>query len=517
MRINHFFGKYSTIIFVLLFFIILELFITLSVKYIYDSDVKAQLDTASDTFKAEVGISTNNLNKLAQVLFDISVDNENIQDIMFRASHTQDKKTLNILRQKLYKTLSLKYKYMRKYDVRQLHFHLPHSVSFLRFHKPSKFGDSLVGIRASLEYVNKNKKAVSCFEEGRIFNGFRNVYPIFKDKEFVGTVEVSYSFSALRNNMLAVGKNSLLFMMDSKVVKLKVFNGEKVNYSPSSFFGFDYDNDTMHDDMEISLKDLYNINMAISTKAVSRLQNSDIFSLYYENTKLYKDKKVLVTFVPIYNLIKKRVAYVISYKYVNTKDILWYKSKMLFLALSFISLMVSVLTFMLVRYEKKRFSHIKDIATHDKLTALYNRHGLDEVLKQEIDNSIYFNREISVIFFDIDHFKSVNDMYGHAIGDYILQEISRIVSNELRTTDIFARWGGEEFIVFLKTTTLSNAVKIANKLCLSIALHDFNNIKITSSFGVAQLREGEDREALLHRVDVLLYEAKASGRNCVVS
>jgi len=517
MNIKQFFKKYITYILVLSLFITLEFFVFLSVKYIYNSDVQTELETRVNTFNVEMGISINNLSKVARVIFDASIDTEKMESIMLEASHTQDAKKLATLRTELYNTFLPSYEYMKNYDVRQLHFHLPNSVSFLRFHKPSKFGDSLVGIRPSLEFVNKEKVFISCFEEGRIFNGFRNVYPIFKDKEFVGTVEVSYSFSALKNNLLAVGKGSLLFMIDSQVVKEKVFKDEKRNYAKSSFKGFNYDKDTLVDNMQIPLKELYVINRAILKEATPKLKQSGIFSLYYENSELYKNKKVLVTFIPIYNIAKKSVAYVISYKYVKIKNILWYKSKMIFLVLTFISFLISSVFYILVNYEKKKFSNIKAIATHDKLTSLYNRHGLDEVLAKEIENSIYFNKSICVIFFDIDHFKLVNDTYGHAKGDYVLEELSKLVSSKLRVSDVFARWGGEEFIIFLKTSTLENAVKVAGKLRLTIEQHDFEGIKITSSFGVAELQEYEDKEALLHRVDTLLYEAKESGRNRVVS
>jgi len=341
-------------LYVIFLFILLEIIVYISVIYINSADHSQQLQNSANSFRKEFSISTNNLSELSRILYDSKIDTHAMIDIMSKASQTQDSDELDLLRKNLYRKLLPSYMYMKTHHIRQLHFHLPQTVSFLRFHKPNKYGDSLLGVRSSLEYVNKNKVSVSCFEEGRIFNGFRNVYPIFKYKKFVGTVEVSYSFEALQKNMLSVDPSSLLFVLDANVIDAKLFEKEKKNYKKSDFVGFEYDKASLNNEMQIPMQNLYEINREISKEVTPRLHNSETFSIFYENKKLYKKKKVAISFIPIFNINKKRVAYTIHYKLVDIRDLLWYKSRMIFFVLSFFALLVSILVGSYLRYQQKK-------------------------------------------------------------------------------------------------------------------------------------------------------------------
>ncbi|MFA6630555.1 MAG: GGDEF domain-containing protein, partial [Sulfuricurvum sp.] len=138
------------------------------------------------------------------------------------------------------------------------------------------------------------------------------------------------------------------------------------------------------------------------------------------------------------------------------------------------------------------------------------------VYKHAINVAVREQRPLGVIFFDIDHFKRVNDEYGHLIGDEVLKDIAALVKRRLRKSDIFARWGGEEFIILLPDTPLDESRMIAKTLRIAIELENFENVgRLTCSFGVATLHENESPEGLLQRVDELLYRAKSKGRNRV--
>jgi len=156
-------------------------------------------------------------------------------------------------------------------------------------------------------------------------------------------------------------------------------------------------------------------------------------------------------------------------------------------------------------------------ATVDKLTGIYNREKFSEQLKYSVELFKLQQRELAVIFFDIDFFKSINDNFGHDAGDYILKELSNLISSKLRDSDIFARWGGEEFIILLPKTTLEPATQLAERLREAIESYDFKYRKITSSFGVSIFLENDDEDSFIKRVDNNLYEAKNSGRNMVIS
>ncbi len=157
-------------------------------------------------------------------------------------------------------------------------------------------------------------------------------------------------------------------------------------------------------------------------------------------------------------------------------------------------------------------------AQHDRLTDIYNRQKIDEVLEKICGYSSRRKEEVGVILFDIDHFKSINDTYGHHIGDEVLKAIARLVKNSIREDDIFGRWGGEEFILILKHTSLRHTIKKAQMLKEAIASMSLPDIpKVTASFGVAEVIPNDTTENLLKRVDIALYKAKNEGRNRVIA
>lgn len=152
----------------------------------------------------------------------------------------------------------------------------------------------------------------------------------------------------------------------------------------------------------------------------------------------------------------------------------------------------------------------------DLLTEVPNRMSFNEELSRELKRKARHPGNLSIIMFDIDHFKAVNDTFGHSRGDQVLKEISRIVSENIRETDFFARWGGEEFIILLPESSLEEAVNLAEKLLGKLEQNKFPVVgKITASFGVAQMCKGDIGETLTQRVDKALYKAKYKGRNRV--
>ncbi|MBF0606671.1 MAG: diguanylate cyclase [Candidatus Magnetobacterium sp. LHC-1] len=165
-------------------------------------------------------------------------------------------------------------------------------------------------------------------------------------------------------------------------------------------------------------------------------------------------------------------------------------------------------------YENKRKeTEITNIT--DDLTGLYNKRHFNQALSVHINNRQRYEYPFSLIFFDIDHFKAVNDKYGHLLGDCVLKELAKLVSEQTRSQDVLARWGGEEFVLLMPHINLDAAVEIAQRLRANIESQSICDIKITSSFGVVAYIEGETETDLLNRADALLYEAKRSGRNKV--
>ncbi|MBO1896124.1 GGDEF domain-containing protein [Shewanella sp. BF02_Schw] len=224
-------------------------------------------------------------------------------------------------------------------------------------------------------------------------------------------------------------------------------------------------------------------------------------------------------------------------------------------------------------YEKTRFSayqklalrnlEIQKMAETDKLTGLYNREKLDFALdtllttpaanapmatesanatKRTDEAPIIYqpyadehplkNHQttqdllskqaatqypISVAIIDIDHFKQINDNHGHLFGDKVLCQLAQLLQNQMRSDDLLARWGGEEFVVVLPNTTLADAVELTERLRLYIAMQNIQAMELTISLGVAQYRVEDTAHSLLDRADKALYSAKSGGRNCVAA
>jgi diguanylate cyclase (GGDEF)-like protein len=164
---------------------------------------------------------------------------------------------------------------------------------------------------------------------------------------------------------------------------------------------------------------------------------------------------------------------------------------------------------------------LKDDVAMDPLTGCYNRRGFERLLSHHVASAQRHGRDLSLIMFDIDHFKQVNDTYGHPAGDAVLKAISQAVLRAVRKGDYLARYGGEEFIVVLPDTQMPRAIELANRLrgiieALDIPKPDGGPLRKTASFGVACLRQHPDRDALIRAADTMLYEAKAGGRNRVM-
>lgn len=172
--------------------------------------------------------------------------------------------------------------------------------------------------------------------------------------------------------------------------------------------------------------------------------------------------------------------------------------------------------------ENAYHEEIYRLTTVDGLTQIFNKRYFTETLEREIGRALRYRRQLSLIMFDIDHFKEVNDNYGHLAGDHILRALAAAIKTRIRREDILARYGGEEFAIVLPEIERENAAVFAEKIRMLIERTSFVfeslTIPVRISVGVASLtQELEDCDSLIKRADEKLYEAKESGRNRVVS
>lgn len=170
----------------------------------------------------------------------------------------------------------------------------------------------------------------------------------------------------------------------------------------------------------------------------------------------------------------------------------------------------------------RRMRDLVSLAQSDPLTGCYNRRSFLEAATRDFARSRRTGSPLSVIFFDIDHFKQINDTYGHGVGDEVIRALTETVKAAIRTTDMLGRLGGEEFIVLLPDTDVVSAFLVAEKLrgtlASAVVKHEDIQLHFTASFGVTQISDQDgDPLVLIERADACMYEAKRAGRNCVKS
>ncbi|MDP3046905.1 MAG: GGDEF domain-containing protein [Chloroflexota bacterium] len=168
------------------------------------------------------------------------------------------------------------------------------------------------------------------------------------------------------------------------------------------------------------------------------------------------------------------------------------------------------------------YAEVQQLAVVNELTGLYNRRGLVQFGEREFTRSARFARPLSALMIDLDHFKTVNDTYGHAAGDRVLRQVADCLRSKARSVDILARYGGEELLLLLPEADLAQATQVAERLRLVIertsVLVDGEQVRVTASAGVAALTsDTPDLASLIARADSAVYQAKQAGRNRVSS
>lgn len=187
---------------------------------------------------------------------------------------------------------------------------------------------------------------------------------------------------------------------------------------------------------------------------------------------------------------------------------------------SLAQLIIASLAYVFLHYSfaqlRPQYARMRTLAFSDPLTGFANRRRAEELIALELSRAERYGRTLSVILFDLDHFKQINDAHGHAVGDAVIRAITNAIHNDLRNVDHLARWGGEEFMIIAPELSHTRAALFSERLRKRISeLRIGNSICPTASFGVAGLRPGDTVDSLVDRADHAMYRAKTMGRNRV--
>lgn len=200
-------------------------------------------------------------------------------------------------------------------------------------------------------------------------------------------------------------------------------------------------------------------------------------------------------------------------QHVSIKIVKGFDYKLFGIIFGLFSLMLITSLYWMTHVQKLN-QQLKQAALVDALSGLLNRHAFNQRVEEEIERARRYNTPLSLLMIDLDHFKRINDTYGHVAGDEVIRNVSRNLKESVRKIDIVARWGGEEFVVMLPGIALEQANVVANKLIESAAnIHHFDKEKVTISIGVSTWDPEDSVESWLGRTDTALYHAKEEGRN----
>jgi diguanylate cyclase (GGDEF)-like protein len=329
------------------------------------------------------------------------------------------------------------------------------------------------------------------------------VYPLKYKNNFIGNVYFSVSFSAIQKDLNYIFEGTYLFLLKENPLLLKLKSGTITSITSSQL-----SNEYYYEYFQVKDIPVVLINNKLKDKISKMLGIKKPFSLIYN----YNGNFYMVTFLPIFSLNKTFLGYIVRYYKDNTYPLIL-KAFYINVGLSFlISVLLGIFSYTLL----KNIEKFKILSETDRLTELYNKGKFNEVLQNEIERAKRYKRPLSLIIFDIDHFKKINDTYGHKVGDEVLKELAKLIRKNIRKFDFAARWGGEEFVILAPETDIEGAKNLAEKLRKEVEKHKFLQVnKVTISLGVAQYNFEESPEEFVVRADLALYKAKEGGRNRV--
>ncbi len=369
------------ILVILLISVIVTIFLYLETK----SRIDVLKTKTKKIHKGQINSAINQYKASNKFIFDSIINDDEVLILQKKALESKSEEEQDIYRKALHKKLKYLYSHLKEYGVKQLHFHFPDATSFLRFHKPSRYGDDLTNIRYSIVVANRDLKPVFGFEEGRIFNGYRLVYPLFYKKEHIGSVEISIGFDAINKISLKNYHTFQYMVLNKNVVENKVFSGEKKNYDKSlisnQFYHeinsfSNYKSGFLNNEKRITINTFIEINEQLQKE----ITNKEL--LEYKNiVKFIKVDEIyyFVSLMPINNIQDKNIGYIISYDYCECVQDMYNEFYMKVVLV--VILLIVIFFYIFKQHQSKRkLKEITEIANEERDNAMASSKAKAEFL-----------------------------------------------------------------------------------------------------------------------------------------
>ena len=396
----------------------------------------------------------------------------------------QTEKDINSLSKWIFDRYKDDYMFLSKYGIKKIYIYLPDGQVVLRFHNPERILDKIDTLTNQLGIIYFSR--------------------ISNNDKVLANIKLVIPFVYARNILKKTFPNKeYLFLIKNKYLSFKEFTGYIESELDKTFYYYFAEN--------LSSK-ISKLNMKLS-----EIIKKDLFSFQSFNVSVKDNGQwYIVYFIPIsklFNNLPKDLGYLVSYEEDNYIGSIRKNFWEVFLLGN--GVFGGLLLLMFYRFKDKE--KYEQLASIDPLTKITNRRKFDELAQYEFDKAKRYNRPLSFIIFDIDDFKKINDKYGHQMGDKVLIEVANTVKNSIRKTDIFARFGGEEFVILAPETDIIGGKQLAEKIRKIIEEISLNPVsKITASFGVTEIKDSDNNiDDLYRRADKALYQAKEKGKNRV--
>ena len=369
--------------------IIVAVIVIYSVVYIMTSnDKKTDLNNAFlielNDLKKNYNVSKNYINITSNNIYDITINQQNLLKLFYQAKHTSSKDELARIRKKIYKLVRPNFNYLKKLGVVTILFSFENNKTFLRVHKPNKFGDDLSSVRYSITYVNSKKEIVRGFEKGKITPAMRNVFPLFYNGEYLGSVDISFSCISLQENMVNLSNSNTHLLLNKKIFKDNIWKLEdKIKYV-QSVENKDFLFSKVGIEENIFSSDIIEVNKKLKDDIDKNMKSSKAFSLLYHDV----EKTYIVSYLPIKNIKNDTtVAYIVSY--VNNPYIhsIMYK----YVIINILALLTLIIIAIISYYNIKHHFSLKEEVKKKTKQLLVKKNELEELVKA-FDKNIIFSK-----------------------------------------------------------------------------------------------------------------------------
>lgn len=477
--------------------------------FFFDRDLSSKqqvyLDQSVKALQSQYKATSNAYDLLSRFEFSLLADDKILLGILNEATKS-DATDKEALRRKLILHLKSMYQRLKQYHFSRFYFTFTNGSVFARLHKTYAYGDKPANTKLNLAL----QKVVPPTPPVATFSEFTYSEPLYFQGVRVGYANLSVAFDLFRSELTRLFPSYYQVVYSGSNV-LETLSGEaRKRFVQSDLNSAYYTDADTHISNSLQAF-LSSIHRCIREEASIRMQEGKPFGIACQ----LETQWIAVSFLPLsrYADSNGKAGYLISY----TPDPVLESFTSAFYVRMLLGNLMLLIILGFIYFLERHARQFKMLATHDTLTGIFNRREFDRIVEEEFERSSRYDRPMSIILMDIDHFKQVNDTYGHQEGDLVLKGLAQFIQGHIRRHDFFARWGGEEFAILATETTAAEAAQLAEKLRIHLQQQRFGTVgQITVSFGVAQNSENIENFAILFKqVDEALYRAKEAGRNRV--